>query len=174
MQECTLPRAGCRVVRGARALVVLLVDLLDASGSLLGRVRDLVGNNPIVLVGEHRAISVCVVAGKAAGVVGQCVITCTYVHLVRRDAATAPCSPFYRAWLNAEGCCPACAAGTKADLLPEGTRERDVAEWLQAAAAFKKINAVSVHLVRAPRGPSARFLSVLEGWAAVQNSVRWL
>lgn len=42
----------CRVVRNARALVVLLVDLLDASGSMLGRVRELVGNNPIVLVGE--------------------------------------------------------------------------------------------------------------------------
>lgn len=37
---------GCRsrrVVQGQRALVVLLVDLLDASGSILGRVRDLVG-----------------------------------------------------------------------------------------------------------------------------------
>ncbi len=39
------------MVRDARALVVLLVDLLDASGSLLGRVRELVGNNPIVLIG---------------------------------------------------------------------------------------------------------------------------
>lgn len=27
------------------------MDLLDASGSILGRVRELVGNNPIVLVG---------------------------------------------------------------------------------------------------------------------------
>ncbi|KAF6256744.1 hypothetical protein COO60DRAFT_85689 [Scenedesmus sp. NREL 46B-D3] len=38
-------------VRGVKALVVLLVDLLDASGSLMGKVRDMVGNNPIVLVG---------------------------------------------------------------------------------------------------------------------------
>lgn len=53
------PAAGCRVVRGARALVVLLVDLLDASGSLLGRVRDLVGNNPIVLVGESVMSLMC-------------------------------------------------------------------------------------------------------------------
>ncbi len=41
-----------------------------------------------------------------------------------------------------------CPAGTKADLLPDGTRDEDVADWLQVAAAFKKINAVSVHLVR--------------------------
>ena len=32
-----------RVVQQQKALVVLLVDLLDASGSILGRVRDLVG-----------------------------------------------------------------------------------------------------------------------------------
>ena len=40
------------VVAGRPALVVLLVDLLDASGSLLGgRLRDLVGANPVLLVG---------------------------------------------------------------------------------------------------------------------------
>ncbi|GFR50774.1 hypothetical protein Agub_g13039 [Astrephomene gubernaculifera] len=33
------------------AVVVLLVDLLDMSGSLPGRVREVVGRNPIVLVG---------------------------------------------------------------------------------------------------------------------------
>lgn len=94
------------------------------------------------------------------------------MNRLRKLQTSGPCSPFFRL---SEACGPACAAGTKADLLPEGTRERDVAEWLQAAAAFKKINAVSVHLVRAPRGPSARFLSVLEGWAAVQSSVLlWL
>lgn len=32
-------------------MVVLLVDLLDASGSFLPRVRDLVGRNPIILIG---------------------------------------------------------------------------------------------------------------------------
>ena len=41
----------CRVVQSQRALVVLLVDLLDASGSILGRVREFVGANPIMLVG---------------------------------------------------------------------------------------------------------------------------
>ena len=38
-------------VRESRALVVLLIDLLDASGSMLGRVRDLIGGNPIIVVG---------------------------------------------------------------------------------------------------------------------------
>ncbi|WIA31824.1 hypothetical protein OEZ86_002691 [Tetradesmus obliquus] len=38
-------------VRGVKALVVLLVDLLDASGTLMSKVRDMVGSNPIVLVG---------------------------------------------------------------------------------------------------------------------------
>lgn len=32
-----------RVVQQQRALVVLLVDLLDASGSILGKVRELIG-----------------------------------------------------------------------------------------------------------------------------------
>lgn len=44
-------RDQLRHVRASRALVVLLIDLLDASGSMLGRVRDLVGGNPIIAVG---------------------------------------------------------------------------------------------------------------------------
>jgi nitric-oxide synthase len=81
-------RAELAGVRDRPALVVLLVDLLDASGSLLGRrVRDLVGRNPVVLV------------------------------------------------------------GTKADLLPAGTDLESVAEWLAAAAAFKKLSLAGVHLV---------------------------
>jgi nitric-oxide synthase len=44
-------RDQLRNVRSSRALIVLLVDLLDASGSMLGRVRDLVGGNPIIVVG---------------------------------------------------------------------------------------------------------------------------
>ncbi|KAK9916297.1 hypothetical protein WJX75_001022 [Coccomyxa subellipsoidea] len=38
-------------VREQRAVAVLLVDLLDASGSFLSRMRDLVGKNPVFLVG---------------------------------------------------------------------------------------------------------------------------
>ncbi|KIY95277.1 Putative nitric oxide synthase [Monoraphidium neglectum] len=38
-------------VRSRKAVVVLLVDLLDASGTLMSKVRDMVGSNPIVLVG---------------------------------------------------------------------------------------------------------------------------
>lgn len=44
-------RDQLRSVRNSRALVVLLIDLLDASGSMLGRVRDLIGGNPIIVVG---------------------------------------------------------------------------------------------------------------------------
>mmetsp|Transcript_23158 Transcript_23158/g.60253 ORF Transcript_23158/g.60253 Transcript_23158/m.60253 type:complete len:403 (-) Transcript_23158:151-1359(-) len=44
-------REQLKVVREEPALVVMLVDLLDASGSFLGRVRELVGNNPVMLVG---------------------------------------------------------------------------------------------------------------------------
>ncbi|GLC36226.1 hypothetical protein PLESTB_001366400 [Pleodorina starrii] len=74
------------------AVVVLLVDLTDASGSLMARVRDMVGRNPIVMV------------------------------------------------------------GTKLDLLPQGCRPRDVAEWLGGAAAAKRLNVVSVHLVSSHTG----------------------
>lgn len=38
-------------VRESRALIVLLIDLLDCSGTLLNKVRDLVGKNPIVAIG---------------------------------------------------------------------------------------------------------------------------
>ena len=38
-------------IRSSRALVVMLVDLLDCSGSFVGKIRDIVGKNPIVLVG---------------------------------------------------------------------------------------------------------------------------
>lgn len=38
-------------VRESRALIVLLIDLLDCSGTLLSKVRDLVGKNPIVAIG---------------------------------------------------------------------------------------------------------------------------
>jgi len=38
-------------IRDKAALIVLLVDLLDASGSFLGKLRDLTGRNPIVLIG---------------------------------------------------------------------------------------------------------------------------
>ncbi|KAL4452721.1 hypothetical protein ABPG75_008383 [Micractinium tetrahymenae] len=85
-------RQKLKVVQQQKALVVLLVDLLDASGSIMGRVRDLVGNNPIMLI------------------------------------------------------------GTKVDLLPPGIDPAAVADWLKAAAAFKRISAVSVHLVSAKSG----------------------
>jgi hypothetical protein len=44
------------VVQGQRALVVLLADLLDASGTLLGRVRQLVGEAELLPArpGWHR------------------------------------------------------------------------------------------------------------------------
>ena len=39
------------VIREKAAVVVLLVDLLDASGTFLSKLRSLTGRNPIVLVG---------------------------------------------------------------------------------------------------------------------------
>lgn len=44
-------RAQLTPVKSKRAIVVLLVDILDASGSFLSKVRDLVGANPVVLIG---------------------------------------------------------------------------------------------------------------------------
>ncbi|PNH09434.1 putative nitric oxide synthase, partial [Tetrabaena socialis] len=64
------------------AVVLLLVDLLDASGTLMARVRDMVGRNPIVL----------------------------------------------------------------------GCRPRELADWLSSAAAAKKLNLVSLHLVSSHTG----------------------
>ena len=44
-------RSSLEGVKDIPALIVLLVDLLDVSGSLLGKIRDIVGRNPIILVG---------------------------------------------------------------------------------------------------------------------------
>ncbi|GAX85282.1 hypothetical protein CEUSTIGMA_g12700.t1 [Chlamydomonas eustigma] len=79
-------------VKDKKAIVVMLIDLLDASGSLMTKVRDIVGKNPLILV------------------------------------------------------------GTKMDLLPEGYRPKDVAEWLTEAAARKHLNVVSCHLVSSKSG----------------------
>ena len=49
--------------------------------------------------------------------------------------------------LHAAGNNPIMLIGTKVDLLPAGTNPAEVAEWLRAFAAFKRISAVSVHLV---------------------------
>ena len=219
--HCVAPR---RVVRSARALVVLLVDLLDASGSLLGRVRELVGGNPIVLIGGwvgvsgwagrrvdgrvHRRVhgwagrpgAQCFLcadmgpkccagpggvaklgragllelrAAAAGGACGSCWLPCAgwgfclpsssaRCALGVPHAIKPPSHPQLRKhppWLRmplppAESAvhaalCTLCKAGTKADLLPEGADEGEVADWLAAAAAFKRVNAISVHLVRA-------------------------
>ena len=44
-------RAALATVADKRALAVLLVDLTDVAGSFLSRVRDLVGRNPVLLLG---------------------------------------------------------------------------------------------------------------------------
>ena len=61
-------------VREKRAVAVLLVDLMDASGSFLPRVRELVGRNPVVLVGTKvhpiPALSDCMCTGANARLAG--------------------------------------------------------------------------------------------------------
>lgn len=42
---------------------------------------------------------------------------------------------------------PIMLIGTKVDLLPAGSKPDEIAEWLRTFAAFKRISAVSVHLV---------------------------
>ena len=44
-------RANLKGLSEQRILAVLVVDLLDCSGSFLNRVRDLIGRNPVLLVG---------------------------------------------------------------------------------------------------------------------------
>ena len=44
-------RAQLKGLSEQRILAVLMVDLLDCSGSFLTRVRDLIGRNPVFLVG---------------------------------------------------------------------------------------------------------------------------
>lgn len=44
-------RAQLKGLAEQRILAVLMVDLLDCSGSFLTRVRDFVGRNPVFLIG---------------------------------------------------------------------------------------------------------------------------
>ena len=48
-------RAALAQVAAKRALAVLLVDLTDASGGFLSRVRDLIGRNHVLLLGTKVA-----------------------------------------------------------------------------------------------------------------------
>lgn len=64
----------------------------------------------------------------------------------RRLRTLAPQPPRAHAGVPA-GNNPIVLVGTKVDLLPPGIDPAEVAEWLKAAAAFKRISAVSVHLV---------------------------
>ncbi len=47
---------------------------------------------------------------------------------------------------------PLVLVGTKMDLLPEGCKPKDVAEWLADAAARRHLNVVSTHLVSSHTG----------------------
>ena len=50
-------RAQLKGLAEQRILAVLVVDILDCSGSFLTRVRDLVGRNPVLLIGTK--VSIC-------------------------------------------------------------------------------------------------------------------
>ena len=57
-------------VRNTHAVIVLIVDLLDASGSFMSRVRDLVGKNPVCVIGNKvRASQARVVLMTVSGAV---------------------------------------------------------------------------------------------------------
>lgn len=75
----------------------------------------------------------------------------------RRYCSNPALCPIARAGNN-----PIMLVGTKVDLLPPGTDPVAVAEWLAGAAAYKRINSVSVHLVRCAAWPD----SWLAGWWA--------
>ena len=38
-------------IKDQRAMVILLIDLLDASGSFVSKIRDMSGKNPVILIG---------------------------------------------------------------------------------------------------------------------------
>eukprot|EP00908_Phaeocystis_cordata_P016681 Transcript_27974.p1 GENE.Transcript_27974~~Transcript_27974.p1 ORF type:complete len:505 (+),score=203.91 Transcript_27974:492-2006(+) len=84
-------RAQLLHLRERKALCVLLVDLSDVSGSFLPRVRDLIGPNPVMLV------------------------------------------------------------GTKADLLPRGTEQQRVLDWMAGSLAAR-LNVIEAHLLSAKTG----------------------
>ncbi len=91
-------RAELAPLAERKVIVVLLVDVTDVHGSFLPRVRDLVGGNPIVLI------------------------------------------------------------GTKADLLPKGTRDDDVLDWL-GARLTPRLNVIDLHLVSSRTGDGVRVAS---------------
>ena len=71
-------REELKMVRELKCLVVLLVDVTDVTGSFLPRVRDLVGGNPIILVGTKADL-----LPKGTEL----------AHGARADGSHAPCVP---------------------------------------------------------------------------------
>lgn len=41
----------CSKIKDVKALVVLLVDLCDVAGTIMPRLRELIGGNPVIVVG---------------------------------------------------------------------------------------------------------------------------
>lgn len=48
---CTVSNSDrMQVIRTTKAVCVLIVDILDTSGSFLARIRNLIGGNPVIVV----------------------------------------------------------------------------------------------------------------------------
>ena len=52
-------RAQLKGLGEQRILAILMVDLLDCSGSFLNRLRDFVGRNPVLLIGTKVCTANC-------------------------------------------------------------------------------------------------------------------
>ncbi|CAI5504046.1 unnamed protein product [Closterium sp. Naga37s-1] len=113
-------------VRGEKALVVKLVDLVDFSGSFLSRIRDIVD---LVPEGTHMdPVSDWVLAASSRPA----------PFPEHTGILHPPCTP-----------CTPLPLLMQVDLVPEGTHMDPVADWVLAAVAKKKLNVLAVHFVSA-------------------------
>ena len=176
-------RAQLAGVRSSKSVVVLLVDLLDASGSFFTNVRQLTGANPIVLVGT-KVFALLYVLLSITGVTSWALYSqaCSNAivsrpwQLALHDHLMMCFHLLYvRVWLrcrmtSSQDDSAARTAGVSShvitvqvDLLPKGTSPGAAADWLQAAAANKRLSPISTCVVssRTGQGISAAAAAVL-------------
>ena len=130
-------RAELAPLRDQKVLAVLLVDVSDVTGTFLPRVRDLIGGNPIILVGT-----------KARNLARSPPIPVASPISPMPPPSMAPLLTVAGAHCVCAHCVCVCC---QVDLLPKGTSADEVLAWLYARLS-PRLNVIDAHLISARDG----------------------
>lgn len=171
-------------VRGVKAVAVLLVDLLDASGTLMSKVRQCTVGITVCTSFPVRPTTTTTTLTRLLGwLTGSwhCILLHNLHHVClspRHHPSGGPSACSAAAVMKQHSCYmaymslaqvrdlvgnnPIILVGTKMDLLPAGCHPKAVAEWLAESAIRKRLQVASCHLVSSHTG---------EGIAAVTAKI---